>query len=317
MFKVSVIKEKSGSSLQYHLFKPLMSLARWSQGNFPVDDVKAIVRFRQMADRVANVMMRPPLDVKVVSEFVGGVAGDWLIPANAPENPVMVFFHGGGIAFGWNNPLRREVAYLARFAGLRAFGVDYHLIPEYIYPAAHDECYAVVQALVQQGKKVVLVGESSGGVLALAAMLRAKAAGISQPILCALISPVVDYGFKDARFWQAEDAFAHPKFTAEAHKHYVAGNDTFLPDLGPIYADLNGIAPLYVMAGEHEILRGEVERLAEAAQRYHVPMETVFWPNVWHSWHALAPQLPEATHALEMFGATIHQRLIKKIHDLA
>jgi acetyl esterase/lipase len=212
---------------------------------------------------------------------VGGVAGDWIVPAGTSEDPVMLFLHGGGIAFGWNNPLRRELAYLARFAGLCAFGVDYHLIPEYHYPVAHDECYAVYQALIQQGKHIVLVGESSGAVLALATLLRAKAAGLPQPLLCALISPVIDYGFKDARVWQADDPFAHPKFTVEMHKHYLAGNDTTLPDLAPIYADLRGIAPLYVLAGEHEILRGEVDRLALAAHRYSVLMETVFWPNAW------------------------------------
>lgn len=300
-------------SLQYHLFKPLMRIARWSQGNFPVQDAHAFVRFRQLADRMANAVMRPPRDVTLVSASVGGVPGDWLIPANAPENPVLVFFHGGGIAFGWNNPLRRELAYLAKFSGLRAFGVDYHLIPEYIYPVAHDECFTVYQTLLQQGKRIVLIGESSGGVLALAILLRAKSMGLSQPPLCVLISPLVDFGFKDARIWQVDDPFAHPKFTVEMHKHYVAGNDTTLPDLGPVCADLSGIAPLYVMAGEHEILRGEVDRLVKAARRYNVPMETVFWPNAWHSWHALAPQLPEATRALEALGATIRQRMSKYI----
>lgn len=286
-----------------------MRLARWAQGNFPVEEANAFVRFRQIADRAANMAMRPPRDVKVESQFVGGVAGDWLIPANVPEDPVMLFLHGGGIAFGWNNPMQRELAFLARFAGLRAFGVDYSLIPEHVYPAAHEECCAVYQALVQQGKQIVLIGESSGAVLALAILLRAKAAGLTQPLLCALISPVVDYGFRDEHPWQADDPFAHPRFVVEMHKHYVAGNDTMLPDLGPIHADLSGLAPLYVLAGEHEIMRGEVERLAEAAHRHHVPIEVLLWPDAWHSWHSLAPQLPEATRALEAFGAGIRERV--------
>lgn len=305
------------SILQYHLFKPLMRIARWAQGKFPVQDAGAFVRFRRIADRVAGVALRPPREVKVESESVGGVSGEWLLPLNAPEEPVMVFLHGGGIAFGWNKPMRRELAYLAKFSGLRAFGVDYHLVPEYHYPVAHDECYAVYQALLQQGKQIVLIGESSGAVLALAILLRAKAARLSQPLLCALISPVVEYGFIDARLWQSNDAFAHPKFTAEMHKHYISGNNVRHPDLGPVYADLSGIAPLYVLAGENEIMRSEVDRLAEAAQRYNVPMETVFWPKAWHSWHALAPQLPEATRALETFGTAIRQRVARYIQGAA
>jgi hypothetical protein len=68
-----------------------MRVARWSQGNLPVQDAKAPVRFRQLADRVANIIMRPPWDVKVKSDSLGGVTGDWLIPANAPKNPFMLF----------------------------------------------------------------------------------------------------------------------------------------------------------------------------------------------------------------------------------
>jgi acetyl esterase/lipase len=294
-------------SWQLHFFASMMRLARLGQANFPVDDAKAFARFRTWADRAANLFLRPPRQVGVAADHIAGVRGEWLIPAEAPESPVLIFLHGGGILFGWNNPLRREAAYIAKFSGLRAFGVDYRLAPEFRYPVAHDECYAVYTRLLEQGKEIILVGESSGAVLALSILLRARSAGLSQPLLCALISPVVDYGFGnfDARKYQ--DAFAQPKFALELHKHYVDGNDTMLPDLSPIYADLSGVAPLYIMAGESEILRPEADRLIEAAQRYEVPIQVVLWPEVFHSWHALAPELPEAVRALENLGAAIRR----------
>lgn len=74
----------------------------------------------------------------------------------------------------------------------------------------------------------------------------------------------MDYGFRDARIWQYDDVFAHPKFVVEIHEHYVGENDTLQPDLGPIYAELSDLAPLYVLAGERELLRGEAARLARA-----------------------------------------------------
>jgi acetyl esterase/lipase len=52
------------------------------------------------------------------------------------------------------------------------------------------------------------------------------------------------------------------------------------------------------MAGEREILRPEVDRLIESARRYQVPLEIVLWPDVFHSWHALVPDLPEAMEAM-------------------
>lgn len=288
-----------------------MRMARWAQGIFPVNHANTYVFFRQIADRMVNLTMHPPKSVRVESASVAGVQGDWIFPSNSPADTVMLFLHGGGIAFGWNHAMQRELAYLATFAGLRAFGVDYHLIPTHRYPVAHDEIYAVYEALVQQGQQVVLIGESSGGVLALATLLRAKANGLAQPLLCVLISPVVDYGFKDEGVWQSDDPFAHPRFLVETHKHYMAGYEATLPDLGPIYADLSGIAPLYILAGEHEILRGEVDRLVAAATRYGVRTEVALHPHVWHSWHAMAPHLPEATQALADLGAVIRQRITK------
>jgi monoterpene epsilon-lactone hydrolase len=239
---------------------------------------------------------------------VGDVAGEWLIPKHAPADPVLVFLHGGGILFGWGGANRHILGYLVRFSGLRAFGVDYRLAPEHRYPAAHDDCFTVYEGLVHQGRRVVLIGESSGGVLALATLLRVRAAGLPQPPLCALVSPTVDYGFRDGRVWLYKDAFAHPRFSVEMHKHYVGTHDTMQPDLGPIYADLTDLAPLVILAGERELLRGEVERLAEAAPRYGTAVECVLWPGVWHAWHMFVPFLPEATNALKWLSQVIRQR---------
>jgi epsilon-lactone hydrolase len=259
-----------------------------------------------LADRY---MHPPPRGVRVENTMLGGVKGDWLIPDGAPENPVIVFYHGGGILFGWSGAFRRMLGYVAQFARLRAIGVDYRLMPDHRYRAAHDDCFAVYKTLVEQGKTVVLMGESSGGVLALATLLRLKAAGMPQPSLCVLVSPTVDYGFRDDRIWHSDDIFIDPKFVVEQHKHYTAGQDMMQPDLAPIDHDLSGIAPLYVMAGEREVLWGESLRLKEAAGKYHVPAEFVFLPDLWHGWTVLVPQLPEATESLKMVGARIHEVL--------
>jgi acetyl esterase/lipase len=102
------------------------------------------------------------------------------------------------------------------------------------------------ERLVQQGRRVVLIGESSGGVLALATLLRARAAGLPQPSLCVLVSPTADYGFGDDRIWQYEDAFLHPGFVVGMHKHYTGSYNITQPDLGPIYAVLADLAPTVI-----------------------------------------------------------------------
>jgi acetyl esterase/lipase len=296
-------------SIQFHFFRAMMPLMRRSQGRMKVGDGEMLVRFRQRSENMANKVMHPPRDVGFEKSNIGGVSGDWIIPQNAPEDPVIVFIHGGGIFFGWSNPNRIILGNIARFSGLRAFGVDYRLAPAHRYPAAHEDCYAVYKSLVRQGKQVVLIGESSGGVLALATLLRAKSEGIPQPRLCAFISPVVDFGFQDSRIWNFYDVFAHPNFLVGLHQHYTAGQDLRLPDLNPVDADLSGLAPMVVLVGGRDILYGEAERLAVAAKRYDLKLDLMVWPHVWHSWHQWAPQLPEAKQALKAFSGVIRQNL--------
>jgi acetyl esterase/lipase len=79
--------------------------------------------------------------------------------------------------------------------------------------------------------------------------------------------------------------------------------------LSPVYANLGGLAKLVVLVGERDILRGEAERLAEAAKGYDLQLELKIWPHVWHSWHLFSPQLPEATHALKMLAGVIRQNV--------
>jgi acetyl esterase/lipase len=240
---------------------------------------------------------------------VAGVPGDWLIPSVAAEDPSILFFHGGGMIFGWGSPNRCILGYLAKFAGLRGYGVDYRLAPEHCFPAANDDCFAVYRALILQGKQIVLVGESSGGVLALSTMLRAKASGLRQPLACLLISPMVDFAFTGENDWEDHDAFVHPRFLARMITYYAHGADMTQPGLSPISADLRGLAPLYVLAGERDILRHEAERLVRVAQEQGVDVEFCLWPEAWHAWHVLPSQLPEARDALRLLGEVIRHRL--------
>lgn len=288
-----------------------MPFLRRSQARMNVQDAKTLIRFRQNSQRMADLFLRLPRDVRLENSSIGGVTGDWLIPQNAPDDPVIIFLHGGGIIFGWSAPNRIIVANIAKFSGLRAFGVDYRLAPGHPYPAAHDDCFTVYENLARAGKQIVLIGESSGGVLALATMLRAKAAGLPQPLLCALISPIVDYGFRDSRIWSLHDVFAHPNFVVGLHKHYIAGHDTRSLDFSPVDADLSDLAKMLVLVGERDILRGEAERLADAAQKHNTQLELIVCPHVWHSWHLFSPQLPEATQALKALSRVIRQNINK------
>ncbi len=60
-----------------------------------------------------------------------------------------------------------------------------------MWPAAHDDCYTVLQHLLGEGRKVVLIGDSAGGNLAAGLAIRARDAGLDGIVGQALIYPAL------------------------------------------------------------------------------------------------------------------------------
>jgi epsilon-lactone hydrolase len=267
--------------------------------------VPAMLTAVRTIGRLSEPMTRFPPTVAIVPGRVGDVAGSWVTPVGAPHAPVILYLHGGAFVTPLGGPFRMVAAHIGLSAGLRVFVPDYRILPEHVYPAAHEDCFSVYRDLVEQKLAPVLVGDSTGGVLALAMLLRARQTGLPQPPVCVLLSPTVDYGFRDQGILRAKDAFVHPTFVLTGHAGYVNGNDTSLPDLGPVYQDLRGLAPIHVLVGEHEILRTETDRLTQAAQQQGVAIAVRTWPGMWHGWYVMADRLPEGRRALAEAGRLI------------
>ena len=73
---------------------------------------------------------------------------------------------------------------LLRYTGSTVVMPDYRLAPEHRFPAAQDDCFNAYRGLIESGvdpARVVVVGESCGGSLSLAALVRARDAGLPMP----------------------------------------------------------------------------------------------------------------------------------------
>lgn len=285
------------ASIRSRLLWPAMLGFRAWQRRLVRQGPEAIVRFSVRSARMAPAP-RLPKGVRRERGLVGGIPGDWLRPEVAgPSKARVMFVHGGGIFFGLTTPHVEVAALIASLTGLPTFAVDHRLMPAHPYPAAHDDTSAAFAALAAEGP-VVLVGESSGGVLSLAAMQRARAAGSRQPVLWVGISPTIDYDFdRSPDYAITDDPFNAPEFSALMHREYVAGADLSTPDLSPVAAGLAGMPPMVVHVAEHDLLLGHARRLVATATAAGVPCSSHEWSGIWHGWHLIG-FLPEAQQAL-------------------
>ncbi|UYV36754.1 alpha/beta hydrolase [Rhodobacteraceae bacterium D3-12] len=113
--------------------------------------------------------------------------------------PTIVYFHGGGFVLGDAATYDTHSRALAHLLGAAVVFVEYRLAPEHRYPAAVQDTYAVMDYLAKEAKtlgldrqRIVAMGESAGGNLAVNAALHAhRIGGLRLNGLC-LIYPLTD-----------------------------------------------------------------------------------------------------------------------------
>jgi monoterpene epsilon-lactone hydrolase len=149
------------------------------------------------------------------------------------------------------------------------------------------------------------VGESAGGGLVIATLVALKDAGLPQPSSAVVFSPWTDLTLSgDSLVGKAD---VDPALTAQGlrtrARDYLRETDPASPLASPIFADLTGLAPLFIQAGSHEILLDDAVRLAARAAEHDVPVDLQVWPQVPHVFQGFAALLDEADAALQAAAA--------------
>lgn len=90
------------------------------------------------------------------------------------EKPVMIFIHGGAFIAGSTKVVENFCKLLAELADIIVIGVDYHLAPEYHFPAGLYDCYDTIDwvethaaEIGVNADKIMVGGDSAGGTLAI------------------------------------------------------------------------------------------------------------------------------------------------------
>jgi len=249
------------------------------------------------------VIPHPPRGTETITINVGGVSADQVItPASRPNRHVL-YLHGGGYRLGAPSTYRHLTWRIASAAQAQVLVIDYRLAPENPFPAALEDAVSYYCWLLAEGadaRQIVVIGDSAGGGLALALLLKLRDSSLPRPAAAVVLSPWTDLALTGASLTlnakldaivQAEDA---PIFAAD----YLAGTDPRHPYASPLYGDPTGLPPTLIQVGSEEVLRDDAVRMAEKMQRAHCQAELQIWPRMPHVWHFLAPILPEAREAI-------------------
>jgi epsilon-lactone hydrolase len=254
----------------------------------------------------------PPAGTLVEPVDADGVAAEWVVAAGVTGQRVVLFFHGGAYQAGSPASLRSLLTLVSATAQARVLSAGYRLAPEHPFPAAVQDALTAYRWLIAGGtaaRQVVIGGNSSGGGLALGALVALRDAGDPLPGAAVVLSPWTDLALagESVRSRAAADVMLTPDGAREAADWYLAGQDPRHPYASPLYADLRGLPPILIQAGDAEILRDDSTRFAAAARAAGVDVTLEIWDEMPHVWHAFAGLLPEADQAVERIGAWLRE----------
>ncbi|PQV45941.1 alpha/beta hydrolase [Paraburkholderia sp. BL21I4N1] len=242
--------------------------------------------------------------------------GEWLEPAGeshtAHVSPIVLFCHGGGYYFCSPKTHRSIVFGLATRAKAAVFSLDYRLAPEHRFPAALDDATAAYRRLLADGiapESIVIAGDSAGGGLALATLVALRDAGDPMPAGGLLFSPWTDLAATGASIHSNDglDPMFSGRAIAPAGQLYLGETPATHPHASPVYADLHGLPPLFMMAGSTEVLLDDSRRVADNARAAGVDCEFEVWSKMPHVWPIFAPFIPEANRALDRSAAFVRR----------
>ncbi|NNH72760.1 alpha/beta hydrolase [Nocardia uniformis] len=267
----------------------------------------------RVADRLAGAVLRPPRGTRVTPVHVGAVRGEWIEPPlHAPERAVL-YFHGGGLMFCGPGTHRRMIGRVAAAARANALHVDYRMAPRHTLSDALTDAVDGYRNLLSRGyspDRIVLAGDSGGGLLALAAVRALLDEGLPCPAAVLAMAPQVDvHGEVRAGHPNTRRDAIIPAAGMTAIGAIIAHNNPADVARAPLAVPVQDYPPVLIQASSAEVLLADAHAMADRLRAANVPCTLQVWEGQVHVFQAVADLLPEARSALARIGEFIDSAL--------
>ncbi len=270
----------------------------------PVFDFNSsIADFRRECEEGAAKYGRVPEGVSVTGGEISGVRAEWLMPAGAPSDRIIMYVHGGGYVSGSCADHRGFVARFAAGCGYNTLTYEYRLAPEHPFPAAVDDSVSVYRALISSKyspENVIIAGESAGGGLTLALLLALKEKGLPLPAAAVAISPWTDLKCESESYRTKNKVSLAPLNSWIVFGKYYSGSaNPSNPLISPLYGELSGLPPILINSGTDDELYDDGKNFYLKAKAAGADVRFRSGEGMVHCYPLLAPMFPEASEAMD------------------
>ena len=259
---------------------------------------------------IARRSLGPPgTPTSSVPDVIGGVP--CVIVGEARDGATVLHLHGGGYRMGC---ARDWVAFgnrLSRSTSARVILPEYSLAPERPFPGALRDIIGLIGELagVDEGKPIILSGDSAGGGLALAVASALADPGRLAGII--LISPWLDLRLTADSYGRC--AGTDPIFSLAAAQasatDYLQGWPAHDPLASPLLGELRGLPPICLFASGAEVLADDALGLVERIGAAGAAMSFCMLPGLLHDWPVVDPDRHETALVFDLIEIFARQIL--------
>lgn len=225
------------------------------------------------------------------------------------NNTVIFYLHGGGYVAGALKQHYQFINKLINNLNVQVVIPDYPLAPSHTF----SKTYAFIEKAYNQlltthpQAKIIFMGDSAGGGLALGFYLKLKNERKPLPHEMILIAPCVDSSFENPilyKYLKNEPMLKDITGLLRISRIYSEG-DSRNPLVSPLYGDFKNTKPFHIFIGTNDILYPDCKRLYEKLKAQNIDIHFNVYEKMIHCW-PIAIQLEEANHAFERMADIIN-----------
>lgn len=262
--------------LQLRLAKPILRFTGIEAARIAQDNVGKLGA-RALLDRVTfEDVSLPEFDVSFATPC----------DCETATTHAILYLHGGGYVAGTLDYAKGFGGLLAAKTRVNTLCAAYRLAPEHKFPAAFDDAYESYRFLLARGyapEHIAFAGESAGGGLMFALLLRLRDEGLPLPACAVGVSPWVDLTLSGRSY--RNNVSRDPSLIRESLAYYVivyaAGREDE-PFVSPLLGDLTGLPPALLFAGADEILLSDAVSLYGKLTACGCRAELTVERGMWH-----------------------------------
>ena len=254
---------------------------------YPADAVDApIGQQRQWYDALCREFDAVPPVGMVKSDGLveGRIAIRHYRPAEVKTQTQLFYIHGGGFVVGSLDSHDAICAEISDAVGAELVAVDYRLAPEHVWPAAFEDCWAVLADLLREGRPIVVVGDSAGGNLAAGIALKARDEGLSGLVGQVLIYPGLGGDLVSGSYIEMAEAPGLSTADVAYYRDVLQAPEGHRHAFPLAAGSFAGLPPAYISAASFDPLRDDARLYAARLIEAGIDVTFREEPQMIHAW---------------------------------